>query len=400
MITRTITPHLHALARHYPVLTVTGPRQAGKTTLCRMAFPGLPYVSLERLAAREYARSDPAAFLAEYRGGAVLDEVHNAPELLGDLQVAVDEDPTPGRFVLTGSQHLGLLAGVSQSLAGRAAVVHLMPPGLDELRRFPVPPRELIELLWTGAYPRIHDRGIPAGRWLADYLTTYVQRDVRQVLNVGDLDTFTLFVRLCAGRTAQVLNLSALASDCGVTHNTARAWLSVLETGFLAFRLPPWHRNIKKQLTKSPKLHMVDTGLACSLLGIRSPDELRHHPLRGALFESWVVAEVRKAWLHAGHTNPPLAYFRDHKGLEVDLLWEQAGRLRLVEAKSGQTVARDAAGPLRRVSALVERAGLPVVSVSPTVVYGGDDPQRRTGLEVVPWSGLPELLSGEVPDSV
>lgn len=398
MVPRTLQPVLLSASRHYPVVTVTGPRQAGKTTLCRMAFPHLPYVSLERADVREYARSDPRGFLAEHRGGAVLDEVQNVPDLLSDLQVEVDEDPTPGRFILTGSQHFGLLERVSQSLAGRTAVLHLLPLGLEELRRFPEPPTALLDVLWSGSYPRIHDRGIPAGRWLADYVTTYVQRDVRDVLRVGDLTTFTTFLRLCAGRTAQVLNVSALGADAGITHNTARAWLSVLETAFLVWRLPPWHRNLKKQLTRAPKLHFTDSGLVCYLLGIRSPEELRHHSARGAVFESWLVSEVRKRWLHAGEPEPPLYYFRDHKGLEVDLVVESGDRVVLVDAKSGQTYAADAARPLERVAQLLQRADDPR-PVTRAVVYGGDDRQRRSDVDVVPWSTLPAALAEWLPST-
>ncbi|MCZ7686908.1 MAG: AAA family ATPase [Sandaracinaceae bacterium] len=247
MIERNLGPVLLESARYYPVVTLTGPRQSGKTTLCRALFPDKPYVTLEALDVREYARTDPRAFLAEHAGGAVLDEVQHVPELTSWIQVVVDEDPRPGRFVLTGSQHFGLSDAIAQSLAGRTAVHHLLPPSLDELRRFERAPTTLLETLFTGAYPRIHDRGIPAERWLSDYLTTYVQRDVRQVLNVADLSAFTTFLRLAAGRTARELNLSALGADAGVSHNTARSWLSVLETSWLCHRLPPLFRNLRKQ---------------------------------------------------------------------------------------------------------------------------------------------------------
>ena len=222
MIERNLSPILRNLLNQYPVVTVTGPRQSGKTTLCRAVLPDRPYVSLEPLDVRDYARSDPRGFLAEYPNGAVLDEVQNAPDLLGYLQVEVDARPEPGRFLLTGSQHFGLSAAVSQSLAGRVGVLHLLPLSIGEVRRFPSPPADLFTTLFTGAYPRIHDRGIPPERWLSDYVATYVQRDVRQVLNVGDLETFTTFLRLCAGRSGQELNLSSLGADAGVTHNTAR----------------------------------------------------------------------------------------------------------------------------------------------------------------------------------
>jgi predicted AAA+ superfamily ATPase len=385
VIRRDVEPLLEALAAKYPVLTITGPRQAGKTTLCKKAFPRLSYVSLEAHDTREYARSDPRGFLAEYAGGAILDEIQNAPELTSYLQVEVDERPDPGRFVLTGSQHLGLTQAVSQSLAGRTAVIHLLPPSLRELRRFASAPRELLPTLWAGAYPRIHDVGIAADRWLADYVTTYVQRDVRQVINVGDLEAFTAFLRHCAGRSAQEVNLSALGGDVGVSHNTARAWLSVLEATFLCHRIPAWHRNLRKQLVKAPKLHFVDSGLLCHLLGIATPEQLRHHPLRGAIFESWVAAEVFKARAHKGLA-ASMFHFRDAKGLEVDLVVEASRELLLVEAKSGATLGGDFFAPLQRLAELA--AGDEPKPIAQRVVFGGDRGQRRGSARAVPWSSI------------
>lgn len=388
LVERNLQRTLTAVARDYPVVTVTGPRQSGKTTLCRMAFPDKPHVSLEPLDVRDYARTDPRGFLAEHDAGAILDEIQHVPELLPYLQEEVDRQPDRrGRFILTGSQHFGLLQGVTQSLAGRTSVLFLLPPGLDELRRFAHGRRatsDLFTCLWSGAYPRIHDQGLPAGRWLADYVTTYVQRDVRQVLQVGDLLAFTTFVKLCAGRTAQELNLSILGRDAGVTHNTARAWLSVLEAGFLCYRLPAWSPNLRKQLVKAPKLHLIDSGLLCQLLGILEPEQLRHHPLRGAIFESWAVSEVHKAWLHRG-LQPRLHHFRESRGLEVDLVVDRADVLALVEMKSAQTLAPDAFGPLQKLAALLSRGGRPIEQ---HVVYGGQTAQRRRAGQVIPWHAV------------
>jgi hypothetical protein len=389
VIERNLAGPLRDLAGHYPVVTVTGPRQAGKTTLCRSVFPEKPYVSLEPLDVREAAAADPRGFLADHAGGAVIDEVQNVPGLVSYLQVDVDERPEPGRFVLTGSQHFGLTQTVTQSLAGRVGILHLLPPSLDELRRFPNPPADLLTTLWTGAYPRIHDRGIPADRWLADYVTTYVQRDVRQVLNVADLESFTTFLRLAAGRTAQEVNLSTLGGDAGVTHNTARAWLSVLEASFLCVRLPAWHRNARKQAVKAPKLHLLDSGLICHLLGIRDPDQLRHHPLRGAIFESWVVAEVYKARVHRG-LDARLSHYRDAKRLEVDLLAELESAVVLLEAKSGATVAGDMLRPLHRLADGL-RAGGEHRSLDLRLVYGGTASSRREDVSITTWSDVQAL---------
>ncbi len=388
MIERNLGPVLLESARYYPVVTLTGPRQSGKTTLCRALFPDKPYVSLEALDVREYARSDPRAFLAEQAGGAVLDEVQHVPELTSWIQVAVDEDPRPGRFVLTGSQRFGLSEAIAQSLAGRTAVHHLLPPSLDELRRFERAPTTLLETLFTGAYPRIHDRGIPAERWLSDYVTTYVQRDVRQVLNVADLSAFTTFLRLAAGRTARELNLSALGADAGVSHNTARSWLSVLETSWLCHRLPPLVRNLRKQLVKAPKLHFLDSGLACHLLGVREPEQLRHHPLRGAVFESWVVSEILKSRVHRG-LGAGLLHFRQTRGLEADAVVEGARSLWLVEAKSAETIAPALVEPLRELSALL--APGEARRLEAVLVHAGDRREARTGVTLLPWSAMHDL---------
>lgn len=389
MISRNLLPVLRKAAGHYPVLTVTGPRQSGKTTLCRSAFADKPYVTLEPLDVREYAARDPRGFLAEHQRGAVIDEVQHVPGLLSYLQAEVDERPEPGRFVLTGSQNFALLQRVAESLAGRTAVLHLLAPSLDELRRFDAPPTTLLETLWMGAYPRIHDRHVPADRWLADYVTTYIQRDVRSVLGVTDLSAFTGFVRLVAGRTGQVLNLSSLGGDAGVSHNTAKAWLSVLEASFLVVRVPPWHRNLSKQITRSPKLHVLDSGLVCHLLGIREPGQLATHPLRGAIFESWVVAEAYKARLHAG-LPPDAFHFRDHRGQEVDLVLEGASRIVLTEVKSGATVQEDMFVTLEKLAALAAAKGAHQ-TIERRLVYGGDSEQRRSHAAVVPWSKVADV---------
>ncbi len=403
MIPRTLEPTLRQVAQQYPVVTVTGPRQSGKTTLCRHVFGHLPYRSLEALDTREYARDDPRGFLNELRDGAILDEVQHVPELLSYLQGEVDARPAPGRFVLTGSQHFGLSAAISQSLAGRTAVLRLLPLSWSELSRAPDAaarvagtqpahgPASLMRALWTGGYPAIYDRGVPPDRWLGDYVTTYVQRDVRQVLAVSDLNAFTTFVRLAAGRTGGVLNLSSLGGDVGVNHNTVKAWISVLETGFLAHRLPAWHRTLRKQLTKAPKLHFFDSGLACYLLGIRSPDQLLHHPLRGAIFESWVVSEVLKARWHRGRP-ADMWYLRDHRGFEVDLVLDRGDALVLAELKSGATLSRDMFAPVARLAQQVRAHGeqRPVV---PAVVYGGTERQRRSAGLAVPWTEVEPLVT-------
>ena len=355
-----------------------------------MTFPDKPYVSLEDPDIRAFALSDPRGLLSQHQGGAIFDEIQRAPELTSYLQGVVDADPEPGRYIVTGSQHFGLIEGVSQSLAGRTAVVHLLPLGVDELRRFPDAPTDLFETLVRGAYPAIFDRQVPAKEWLAGYTRTYVERDVRQVLNVTDLLAFQTFIGLCAGHTAQLVNFSSLASAAGITHNTARAWLSVLEASFLVHRLPPFHANIKKRLVKTPKLHFYDSGLACYLLGIDSADTLVRHPSRGAIFESWVVSEVLKTQFHKG-LEPRTSFYRDVKRLEVDLLVELGQRLLAIEIKSARTLASDFFHALDDFVTLLGEIS-PERQVEPMLVYGGDQTQKRSRGTVVPWHQVPSLV--------
>ncbi len=389
MIQRDLHPVLLRWAAHYPVVTLTGPRQSGKTTLCKGAFPGKPYASLEPMETRAFALEDPRGFLGQYPEGAILDEVQHAPGLLGYIQDLVDRDPAPGRYVLTGSQHFGLSDAVSQSLAGRTAVLHLLPPSLRELRRFPKAPTDLFNTLFMGAYPRIHDQGIPPERWLADYVATYVQRDVRQVLNIGDLLSFTTFLRLCAGSTGQELNLSRLGADAGISQPTAKAWLSVLEGSFLCFRLGPWHTNLRKRIVKAPKLYFHDSGLVCHLLGIRTAQQLETHPSRGSIFETWVASEVMKMHLHQG-VEPAAFHYREVAGAEVDLVLQEPGRTRLVEFKSGRTLDASWLKSLMAAKGALE-AGASAHVFEPILMYGGDQEQVRSGVKIRPWDRLDEL---------
>jgi uncharacterized protein len=389
MIQRTMERKLKELAGYYPVVMVTGPRQSGKTTLCRMAWPKRRYVSLEALDSRDFARNDPRGFLAEFSHDVIIDEVQHVPELFNYLQSNVDDHPGPGRFILTGSQHFGLSQSISQSLAGRCGILELLPPSLEELRGFSNVPFDLFSLLWQGAYPRIYDQNIPAHQWLADYTATYIQRDVRQVINVSDLQAFSGFLKLCAGRTGQELNFSTLGNDAGVSHNTARAWISVLETSCIVHRLPAWHANIRKQVVKTPKLHFLDSGLACYLLGIREPDQLRLHPLRGAIFESWVVSEIYKAFAHSG-TQPDIFHYREARGPEIDLLVKKGGQLAAVEIKSGTTINEDFFKNIKIFKSRMENPG----QAEPNrgyIVYGGDSSQSRSQAQVLSWRQVSKI---------
>lgn len=389
MIERILQTHLEHRATQYPVVTLTGPRQSGKTTLARMTFPGRAYVSLESPAEREFATEDPIGFLDRYPEGAVLDEIQRAPDILSYLQARVDEDPTPGRYLLTGSQNFALLDSVSQSLAGRTAILELLPLDLEEVRRFPQSPGELDTVLWSGGYPRIYEQRLQANDWLAAYTATYLERDVRNLLNVGDLEAFQTFLRLCAGRVGQLLNLSSLAADCGVAQPTARRWLSVLEASYIVFRLAPFHANFGKRLIKTPKLYFYDSGLVASLLGIENSHQLATHPLRGAIFETWVVSEIVKQYRHRAK-KPRLFFYQERGRLEIDLVIEQGADLTLVEVKSGRTPSSGYFSGFSTFAARLDARGDGRWRLADRlVVYGGDSSQSRGRGELVSWRDLP-----------
>lgn len=389
MIPREIMTEVVSAAAQMPVVTVTGPRQSGKTTLCRAAFPDKPYVNLEPLDSRELVRSDPRGFLAGHPEGAILDEIQNVPELLSYIQAEVDDDARPGRFILTGSQHLPVSQSLSQTLAGRTAILHLLPFSLEERKQSGIWERDLWLDVFRGGYPRIYDRELDPARWYADYVTTYVERDVRQVKEIGDLRTFRTFLSLAAGRTAQEINLSSLGNDAGISHNTARAWLSVLEASFITMSVPAWHRNVRKQIVKAPKLYFLDTGLACNILGIRDPDHLRVHPLRGALFESWVASEIVKSFVHGGTSRPDVRHYRESRGLEIDLVVERSGVLHLIECKSGATIHPSFADPLLQF--VESDGGKPSSSLAPAIVYGGGETLPRRRVPLYGWSDIGRL---------
>jgi len=381
MIDRNIAALLVKLANQYPVLTLIGPRQSGKTTLVKALFPGKPYVTLEDPDLRSFASDDPRGFLTQYSGGAIFDEIQRAPELSSYLQGLVDADPTPGQFILTGSQQFELMNQVTQSLAGRTAILRLLPLTLAEAQRFRKSPKhpDLAATLLKGFYPRIHDKNLDPSQALADYFATYVERDLRQLAAVHDLQRFERFVRLCAGRSGQLLNLVSLGNDAGVSQPTARAWIDLLQTSFIVYLLPPWHTNTGKRLVKSPKLYFYDVGLACWLLGLRTANQVARDPLWGSLFENFIIMEAMKDRLNAGET-AEMYFYRDSEGNEVDLLLPTGGKLQAIEIKAGATVNPDYFKGLKTFA-----AHHPQALSGGSVLFGGIDGQSRSDWPVYSW---------------
>lgn len=381
-------PILKSLAGQYPVVTVTGPRQSGKTTLCRTAFPDKPYVNLESPDVREFARSDPRSFLASYPTGAILDEIQRVPQILSYLQPMVDERNVPGLFILTGSQQFEVMTTITQSLAGRTALLKLLPLSMEELGGggFQL---NVDRLLLNGFYPRIYDAGLSPTQALGDYVGTYVERDIRQLTAVKDLALFEKFVRLCAGRVGQLLNLQSLGNDVGISHTTARSWLTLLEASYVVFLLQPWFSNLSKRQIKAPKLYFYDVGLASYLLGAENELHINRHPLRGNLFENLVVIEALKYRYHRGKRNN-LHFWRDAKGNEVDLVIEAGPDVVPVEIKAGATVTDEFFKGLRHFA-----ARLPHPPRTCALVYGGTQRQKRSDATVWRFGDVAEMM-GEI----
>jgi len=390
MIPRSASATLQRLAKGFPVVALTGPRQSGKTTLAKSAFPTKPYVSLENPEEREFAERDPRRFLGRYEDGAILDEVQRCPSLLSWLQGMVDERGRMGDFVLTGSAQFDLISGMTQSLAGRVGRVELLPLSATELANAQQLPGQLDEVLFRGAYPALFDRQLVPTDWFPNYVATYLERDVRQMIAVRDLNQFQRFVRMCAARSGQLLNLAALGNDCGVSAVTAREWLSVLEASYLVTRLAPYHRNFGKRLVKTPKLYFLDVGLLAWLLGIRDAQTIETHASRGALFETWVVSEFIKQRFNEGQP-ADLYFWRDNVGHEVDLLYETPLGLQAIEIKSGTTFADDWVVACRQWSKFAAGEAL-----QPIVVHGGSQSYEREACQVVGWRDIGALTSSTI----
>lgn len=387
MIKRTIEKSILKQQQHYPVVAVIGPRQTGKTTLVKKIFSDKSYVNLEDLEKRDFAQSDPKGFLAMYPDGAIIDEIQRVPDLLSYIQVIVDEKKKNGMFVLTGSQNFLLMEGISQSLAGRVSIFKLLPLSLRELLQGNQIKQSLSEVLFTGFYPKLFDeKEMNVSSYYSNYIQTYVERDVRLITNISNLATFRKFLTLCATRVGQLLNTDSLANDAGVSHNTAKEWLSLLEASFIIHFLKPHHNNFGKRVVKMPKLYFYDTGLLCSLLHMNTYSQVDTHYLKGGIFESFVIMEIMKHHLNNA-MDPNMFFWRDKLGNEVDLLLEEASAVTLVEIKSGATIVNDYFKGLvyyKKISGnLVKRS---------VVVYGGNQNQQRKLGQVFSWKDLSSEL--------
>ena len=384
MIPRTLKRAARKAFREYPIVTLTGPRQSGKTTFAKHEFD-LPYVNLEAPDVREFAVKDPRGLLASYPDGAIIDEIQRAPDLTSYLQVAVDESARRGQFLLTGSHNFAIRERLSQTLAGRTALLTLLPFSDQELCLESLAKNNYVSHMVTGGYPRIYDARLEPATFYRDYVGTYLERDLRELTAVRDISQFQTFMRLCAASVGQVLNLNRLANDCGVSQTTATDWLTLMEASYVLYRLKPYFANTRKRLVKRPKLYFYDTGVVCFLLGILAAAHLESHPLRGAVFENAVINEIIKFDLHRNRI-ADLCFYRDAVGNEVDLVYRRGQLLVPIEIKSGQTVSSDYFKGLDHFSRNHAAS-------SGAVVYAGSEAQRRSGgRAVIPVTELSEFL--------
>jgi len=386
MITRDLAAHLKYLSGKYPVVSIMGPRQSGKTTLSKIVFPNKSYVNLEELDLRQFASEDPRGFLAMYPGGAIFDEIQYVPDLFSYIQADVDVANENGKYILTGSQNFLLMEKISQSLAGRVGITELLPLSYDEVHKANIKCEDVFDLIYRGFYPRIFDQDIDPHSWYKSYLRTYVERDVRLLKNITNLSAFNLFLKLCAGRIGQLINFSSMGTECGVSHVTIKEWISVLENSYIVYLLKPHHKNFNKRLVKQPKLYFHDTGLACYLLGIETAHQISTHYAKGALFENFTISELIKNRLNQGKS-PNLYFWRDNHGHEVDVIFESLDKLIPIEIKSGKTINQEF---LKGVNYWKEISK----SQEAFVVYAGEKTQKRSdSTKILSWTDISEIFS-------
>ena len=380
MIARTLEKRLRQQATKYPVVAVTGPRQSGKTTLVTTSFPDRPYVSLEDPDTRMLALDDPRGFIESLNIGTIIDEIQRVPDLISYMQTLVDREKIAGRFIVTGSNQFLLAKHVSQSLAGRISILKLLPFTMKELGD--LRSTCAADYIFKGSYPRVYDENHEPSDWYLNYIETYIEKDLKEFVNVLDLDNFRRFLALAASMCGQLVNLSEIGGVLGISHNTAKAWLAALEQSYLVFRLQPYHRNFRKRVVKTPKLYFYDTGMACALLRLRDPDMLDTHHFYGALFENMVIADLRKQALHTAGIADHF-FWRDHKGREIDCIVEDGGRVKAIEVKAAKTLKPEF---FKALNYFRELAGLKPSDAM--LVNGGDSRSTHRGMQVLPWAGL------------
>lgn len=379
MIYRQLTNKIKEYSKSYPVVALIGPRQSGKTTLLKNIFSKIYYVSLEDLDARLFAEKDPRGFLDTYKAPVIFDEIQKAPKLFSYIQTAVDKTNKAGQYILSGSQNFNLVEKITQSLAGRVGILTLLPLSVDEINKKKLSINNVNSAIFSGFYPRIWDKKINSSDWYSNYIQTYIERDVRQIKNISDLSLFQKFVKLCAGRSGQILNMSLLGADCGVNHNTIRSWLSILETSYIIYFLNPYYKNFNKRLIKSSKIYFYDTGLMCSLLGIENENQIITHPLRGALFETFIVGEFVKKYFNQGKKFSGF-YISEKNGHEVDLFFEKNDEFMAIEIKSGATFSDNYFDNIK-----YWQKNIDLKPQNSYVIYGGIENQKRTIAQVLSW---------------
>lgn len=386
LIDRDLSVKIAQLSRKFPIISITGPRQSGKTTLAKMCFPHYHYANLEMPDIRMFAEKDPRSFLARSEDGLIIDEAQYVPELFSYIQGISDESGKTGEFILTGSQNFLLLEKITQSLAGRVAVLNLMPFSYKELKSASLAPEDYLSLLIKGSYPAVYDKQIDPDDFFPSYIQSYLERDVRNIINVNNLSAFRNFLGVVAGRTGQLVNASSISNEIGVDQKTIKSWLAVLEASYIIFFLRPYHKNFNKRLVKSPKLYFYDTGLVCSLLGIKGTENLSTHYLRGALFENFIISEISKYYLNKGK-KPDIFFWRNNTGNEVDCIVDEGIYQKIIEIKSGSTLHQDFFSGLeyyRRLSG--------ISAENCYLIYGGIESQARSNSIVLSWTDLEKLF--------